>query len=58
MAASMARGGNETHNGSDSQYISKEIVVTNKVISTVAAHEMIGMKHVVPCFFGPFEIGK
>ena len=58
MTASMARGGNETRNGSDSQDISKEAVVTEEVISSVAAHEMIGMKHEVPCFFGPFEIGK
>ena len=58
MAAAMARGGNQPHNGSDSQYIPKEVVVAKKVISAVAAREMIGMKHEVPCFFDPFEIRK
>jgi hypothetical protein len=58
MAAAMTRGGEETHDGSDSQHIPEEIVLAKIVIGTVAAHEMIGMKHEVPCFFGPFEIGK
>jgi hypothetical protein len=56
MAASMARGNNETHDGGDSQDIPKEVAVTKKVIGAVAANQMIGMKHEVPSFFGPFEI--